>query len=542
MLPLGWTLLLVAVHICTTVVSHASPESVQVDPPVPPHAEVVAALWPLDPFAADFSLGNHRAEVDIPAAARSEPAVLVHVVWRRRSQPNTTMVVATRPVTEQYANASVLRNVAMLQHSMHDATIVLEPGGASSVHLYYLPYHFSGGSGGYASQFGDAIPSNLQPDATWLAKYSNSTPSGMPWANVSALAARTEFDSYTLMEQAATPAEVNAMLAAASHPPFVLFTEMRTNSIRMNDALPISWISRTNRTTVIDTAQPDEFYVFQVGVFAAAGYTVTVESFSVSPRSLAQAITCFNLGGTRFNGTNFTQAEVVNATRVGALWFGVDVGSSTATASSSWLNATVHLTLSLASGEKHVRVVPNVTVNLAVSDGMPIRGKGDFDPWRLSRLRWLDSTDGRDYNVSKGYVPLKVSSVDNKLPGVESDQFTVDMLDRTITVSHKTGLPTSILVNQKEILAGPMEFQVTNHAGQTVTCDEKHSAKVTPLGEGTTVWTSQCEIASLTVNVHVTASYEGYLDVVASVSNDGKTPVAVQDLRLVVVSPSILLC
>ena len=198
---------------------------------LPPPAEAVAALWPSDPLAPGFSLGNHRAEVEIPAAARSQPAVLVHVVWRRRSQPNATIVVAARAVMEQYANASVLRNVAVLQATMHEATIVFEPDGASIVHLYFLPYHFTGGSGGYASRFGAAIPTDLQPDPTWLAAHNHSHPAGLPWANVNALTARTEFDSFTLMEQAAGPGE---MASLSSEQPFVLFTEKRTNSIRMN--------------------------------------------------------------------------------------------------------------------------------------------------------------------------------------------------------------------------------------------------------------------------------------------------------------------
>ena len=292
--------------------------------PLPP--EVVAALWPADPFAPGFSLGNHRAEVDVPEAARSQPAVVVRVVWRRRSQPNATLVVAANPVAEQYANASVLRNVAVLQSTMHEATIAFEPQGASKVHLYYLPYHFSGGSGGYASQFGASIPADIQPDPAWLAAH-NRSQAGLPWATVSVLAARTEFDSFTPMEQAASSTEVATLLARNGSPPFVLFTEKRTNSIRMNDALPVSWLSRTNRTTVSDTVQPGEFYAFQVGVYATPGHAVSIESFSVSPSSLAPAINCFNLGGTRFNGSRFNQSMHVNSSRVGALWFGVDVGA-----------------------------------------------------------------------------------------------------------------------------------------------------------------------------------------------------------------------
>ena len=413
-----------------------------------PQPEAVAKLWPADPLSAGFSLGNHRAEVGVPEAARSQPAVLVHVVWRRRSQPNATIVVAAKPVAEQYANASVLRNVAVLQSTMHEATIVFEPAGVASVHLYFLPYHFSGGSGGYASRFGAAIPADIQPDPAWLAAHNQTQPAaaGLPWANVSAFTARTEFDSFTPMEQAASPAEMTAHSWLGGEQ-FALFTEKRTNSIRMNDALPISWLSRTNRTTVTDTVQPREFYAFQVGVYATPGHDVTVESFSVSPSSLAAAINCFNLGGTRFNGTNFTQSMQVNSSRVGALWFGVDTSAAT---DAAWLNATVHLKVLTAGGSTHVE---DVSVSLTIAAGEPIKGKGDFDPWRLSRLRWLDSTEGRDFNVSKGFIPLTVAAAGES---AAAGEFTVELLERSITVNRSTGLPSSILVKEKEILAAPM--------------------------------------------------------------------------------------
>eukprot|EP01052_Picozoa_sp_SAG31_P007317 SAG31_NODE_348_length_17296_cov_5.089482_8_plen_604_part_00 len=503
--------------------------------------EVVAAIWPADPFSPSFSLGNHRAEVDVPAAARSQPAVLVHVVWRRRSQPNATLVIATNPVMEQYANATVLHNVAVLQSTMHEATVVFEPKGASKVHLYYLPYRFSGGSGGYASRFGGAIPADIRPDPAWLSAYNNRSQAGLPWANVSVLAARTQFDAFTPMEQAASPTEVAALLVSEDSPPFVCFAEKRTNSIRMNDALPASWLHRTNRTMVSDTAQPDEFYTFQVGVYAAQA-AVTVESYTVSPSSLAPAINCFNLGGTRFNGSNFTQPMHINSSRVGALWFGVDVGAG-ATASSEtasgWLNATVHIALSVG-GEKHVT---NVSVALAVaSDAAPISGKGDFDPWRLSRLRWLDSTEGRDYSVSKGYIPLTVAPGWGPTGGgnrefSDPEVFTVALLGRRITVNRTTGLPTSILVNKKEILAAPMQFVAIDHAGNQIACQGQRGALPTHLGEGTITWDSQCHIGSLLLTVHVTTSYEGFIDVVAKVSNHGSSSVMLQDFRLVVVSP-----
>ena len=122
----------------------------------------------------------------------------------------------------------------------------------------------------------------------------------------------------------------------------------------------------------------------------------------------------------------------------------------TSAAAGAWLNATVHLKLS-AGGTTHAE---DVSVSLAVA-GEAIKGKGDFDPWRLSRLRWLDSTEGRDFNVSKGFVPLTVAAPAEESAAVAED-FTIELLDRSITVNRSTGLPSSILVSEKEILAAPM--------------------------------------------------------------------------------------
>jgi hypothetical protein len=162
------------------------------------------------------------------------------------------------------------------------------------------------------------------------------------------MSARTEFDKYTCMEQAASGKEVATLLpAATTSQPFELFTETRNNSIRMDDALPIRWLLRGNPRALLEIVEPGEFLPFQVGVFARAGHDITAERFSVSPAGLAGAVTCFNLGGTRFNGTNFTQSMTINSTKVGALWFGIDSAvAGSADGSNAWINFTLHLSLS----------------------------------------------------------------------------------------------------------------------------------------------------------------------------------------------------
>jgi hypothetical protein len=520
-----WSRVTLLVLSCAPICAAAAASTAAHQQPAAAAGEHVAAQWPADPFSPGFSLGNHRAEVAVPATARSQPAVLVNVIWRRRSQPNATTIVAARPVTAQYANASMLRNVAVLQATMHKATIVFDPEDAAHVHLYFLPYHFSGGSGGYSSRFGAAIPSDIQPDPKWLSTYNRTT--ALPWANVTIMSARTKFDAFTAMERAASPSEVATALTSHQQP-FLLVTEKRTNSIRMNDALPIGWLSRTNRTTVTDTVQPGEFYTFQVGVHALPGHDVTVDSFSASPSSVATLINCFSLAGTRFNGTQFTQVMRVNSSRVGVLWFGVDAGG----AHDTWLNATVHINLSVAG----VHYERNISLSLAVEGRVPISGKGDRDPWRLSRLRWLDSTEGRDHNVSKSFVPITVVAD-------QQEHFIVELLDRSISVNRATGLPTSIVVRESEILASPMQLLATATDGTNVPCVAKRSATPIHLGEGTVVWSSQCTVGSLLLTIRVTASYEGFLDVLATVSNAGSSSsVSLTDLKLVVVRFLVLAC
>jgi hypothetical protein len=180
------------------------------------------------------------------------------------------------------------------------------------------------------------------------------------------------------MEQTAASAETEALLPAGK---YAIFTEKRTNSIRMNDALPISWLHRDNRTTVTDTVEADEYYPFQVGVYASGEQGVIVEAYSITPSLLAKAFNCFNLGGIRFNGTEFNQSMRVNSSHVGAVWFGADASAAT----DSYLNATLHLTLTVA-GVKHVE---DVAVSLAVAPGAAIQSKGDVDPVSTHNLPLL---------------------------------------------------------------------------------------------------------------------------------------------------------
>ena len=238
----------------------------------------------------------------------------------------------------------------------------------------------------------------------------------------------------------------------------------------------------------------------------------------------------------------------VNKTKVGALYFGVDTAVAAAGADGVVrFSVTVHATGSRGAGA-------TIAVALTVT-GAALPAHGDRDSWRLARLRWLDSVDGRDDSVSAGFLPVRVSTSPGRGdPGgggggggggeaTLSKTFAVDILDRTITIDRSTGLPTSLVSNGREILAAPIVFTATTAAGKDLQCRAAGTdAMATPqqFGQGRVTWSvaAPCGGSSgLTVQLVATLTYEGYLNLVATVDNSAANSeaVALSDFRLVVI-------
>ena len=173
-------------------------------------------------------------------------------------------------------------------------------------------------------------------------------------------------------------------------------------------------------------------------------------------------IRCFNLGGTNFLGQALIKSVRVEKGKLQALWFGLDV-PRTATRHDS------------RQDHRHGgRCFANRQRKLAVA-GAVLDDHGDRDSWRLSRLRWLDSTLGLDDNVvTQPFVPIV------------RDANTLKMLGRELVLGGD-GLPCQIrsffnadntgIVQQptRELLAAPFRFVVETDAGAAeVRADENH--------------------------------------------------------------------
>eukprot|EP01052_Picozoa_sp_SAG31_P052895 SAG31_NODE_13289_length_879_cov_1.551282_2_plen_131_part_01 len=93
-----------------------------------------------------------------------------------------------------------------------------------------------------------------------------------------------------------------------------------------------------------------------------------------------------------------------------------------------------------------------VAIELSVG-GAVMDDHGDSEPAKLSRLRWLDSTEGHDDRPSAGFDDLRLSKAGDKAVQLIAN-------DKAVVLDTLTGLPASIRVGHQEILAKPITFSV----------------------------------------------------------------------------------
>ena len=155
------------------------------------------------------------------------------------------------------------------------------------------------------------------------------------------------------------------------------------------------------------SAQPGEFYVFQIVPYAAkvalGDLRVTFTDLKGAEGIIpAERLRCLSLAGNDFHGHPFAKDVSVPQGRLQPLWIGIDIARETRAGTYSGM-----ATVSSSAGSM------NVPVEIAV-DGSALDDHGDRDSWRLSRLRWLDSSIGfNDDVVTQAFVPI--SRVDNTL-------------------------------------------------------------------------------------------------------------------------------
>jgi hypothetical protein len=237
------------------------------------------------------------------------------------------------------------------------------------------------------------------------------------------------------------------------------------------------------------------------------------------PRGVIQAasLRCFTLGGTNFLGQPFTRQVSVELGKLQALWIGVDVpktASGTCKGTITVRDTTTGLTQA-------------ITLDLSVA-GALLADHGDADSWRLSRLRWLDSSLGlNDGVVTQPFLPVVRDGNTLKILGRElvlgRDGLPAQL--RSFYNANNTGIekqPT------RELLAAPLRFVIETDNGHV----RFEPAEITFLRElkGVVNWRAVSRAGQIELTVDGLLEYDGFADCHCQVKT--AAPLSVKDIRL----------
>ncbi len=475
------------------------------------------------------SYGNHRAVVRVHDSGE---AVWAHLPWRRRDQdPDAKEVLVLDAKT-----GNRVRNVVRVAVNREYGDFVFEPvSGPGDYYFYYLPY-----TGTIHSPYPKIT--YLRPENTASLEWSSHNGLVDPetahanrdkflTSQVVEFQSVDEFNSFYPMEVIATKAETDHLLAQHPQPAYFVFPEDRRHTIRMTSDLPALWIQRGPGGPFRGQAQPGEFYTFQLGVWAARAPLSNLQvQFGDLPSEdgnkevnkdkeasiPASAFRCFNMGGVDWQGNRFTRAVHVEQGAVAPLWCGVQVPEEVSA-------GLYHGELTVAAaGQSKTSVAIELTVGTE-----KIRNAGDDDPWRLSRLRWLDSQLAVDDELVPPYSPVEV----------HNNQ--ISILGRRVTLA-ANGIPSSIQSSfdiemthlaetPREVLAAPIAVLVEDADGRVLPW-VSDGVRFTKQAPGAAAWQSHSQTGPVTMDLHAQMEFDGNIEF--AVSLDSTRTVRLNDIRL----------
>ena len=273
---------------------------------------------------------------------------------------------------------------------------------------------------------------------------------------------------------------------------YLIFPEDRKNPIRMNQDIPFKWIQDSIRSTFTGKAQRNEYYAFQLGLYAVRKEIrhITLEFSDLVCKNAkipASEITCFNISGIDPDGNPFIKDLNIPEGQVQALWIGIDVPEN--------------IDPGLYAGT--VQVIPdnadpaNLKIELEVSRKV-LKDRGDSEPWRHSRLRWLNSTLGIDEKPVYPYLEMEYG-----------ENGEIVLTGKKIKL-HKTLLPESIQVYDKEILSRPISFIIKTSGDQEIISEVKTQYKNIQSGQISIKGICQTEKLMMSMQSHF--EFDGHIN------------------------------
>ena len=449
--------------------------------------------------------GNHRAVVKIDKSDLN--AVVATIPWRRSDlRPETKKVVV-------YGVKSGMEvvNVHLLEFSSEKGRIAFQPlAGETDYYIYYLPYKFRRlwDDARYGKPWNDYLPPVYTTDPLWVASVEKNKLI-LPEAKIERIESRSTFDAFTPMGLIATKEEIQRILEKHKDD-FLIYTEDRVFPIRLPSIIPARWAKKVPALSFDGYAARNEYYTWQIGVWAAktavTNVRVTFGDFKSGSTIISKdSVTCFNQGGTNWDGNPVRFAVNVPKGDVQALWCGIQIPQNV---NPGEYTGIATLTAEGAPPRK-------IKVTIHVNDQV-LADEGDGETWRYSRLRWLNSTIGLNDSPVKPYSEMKLSG--NR----------IEASGKTFIIN-KNGLPEAVEINHRQVFAKPVSFEVQTATGTIIFAAD--NLKIKQPSTGKIVWTSSSVQRGLTFTCDASMEYDGCITYNIQLSATGKD-IAVMDVRL----------
>ncbi|MGJ1404817.1 glycoside hydrolase domain-containing protein [Sphingobacterium siyangense] len=452
-------------------------------------------------------LGNHRAVLQVNT---DQKEVQVTIPWRNRwVEANQQVIIVDSASNKQIAPSSYL------WMNTESGGLRFKPiSGKGVYYVYYLPYQMGGRSRNYP----DAI--YLKNAVSAPAKVAQHAAGNSKGVTVARFDAVDKYNSNDPMELIASAEEVRGFVNRNANAAYYLFPELREFPIKMESDLPQRWLMKGKAMTKLQgTGQKGEFYAFQLGVWSPKQdlheIQISFSDFKASDGAIipANSLNCINTQGTDYTGKAMALQVDIPKDKVQALWCGIQIPEVTA-------SGTYH---GVVTVKPKNAVAKQVNVEIRVSDA-----SGDISgvdqPWKMTRLPWLNSTLAQKNTVVAPYTAIELKA-----------DSTLHILGREVKL-HASGFPkqistfftpelTEISSKANNLLFEPLHFHFYS-------ASDGKEIQLKPIGirfetksDGEYSWTAKNESSDLTMEVEGKLEFDGYMHYVVKLT-------ALKDLSL----------
>ena len=306
------------------------------------------------------------------------------------------------------------------------------------------------------------------------------------------------------MEMIASPEETDRLIHNNKSRPFLIFPEDRLHSIRMKNDLPERWIEKGVKSSFTDTALKGENFAYQLGIFALQDLKDVTVIFSnlknVNGKIIStENMSCLNTNGIDYTGQPMEKNVDIEKGKVHALWCLVNIPENI---SAGKYSGKVTVMASNNSSSKEINIVLVVKNETAINHGVN-------EPWKMTRLTWLNSTMAQANTVIAPYTPLIVSGNTISLLGrkVMLDDNGLPKQIQTFFTPEMTGYQSQA----NNLLEEAIHFHFTKASDSKDMQMKKGGVKFTLRQPGTVQWTSVNTSDELKMEVEGSLEFDGFV-------------------------------